>query len=100
MIRIASTKDRLRALSAYLEKQQPSVTTFITEGGAEFRTTLEPFEYLRQHGVYTPGGQRIVLYPHPVEGIDGLSLSLYQMIDEVIEKGGVELPDLESDEVM
>ena len=87
-------------MSAYLEKQQPSISTFISEGGAEFRTTLEPFEYLRQHGVYTPGGQRIVLYPHPVEGIDGLSLSLYQMIDEAIEKGGVELPDPESDEVV
>lgn len=93
-------KDRLRAISAYLEEQQPSITTFITENGTEFHTTFEPFEYLRQHGVYTPGGQRIVLYPHPVEGIDGLSLSLYQMIDEAIEKGGVELPNLESDEVV
>ena len=47
----------------------------------------------------TPDGKRIVLYPHPVEGVDPLSLSLYQMIDEAIEQGKLELPELESDEI-
>ena len=47
----------------------------------------------------TPDGKRIVLYPHPVEGVDPLSLSLYQMIDEAIEQGKLELPELESDDL-
>ena len=47
----------------------------------------------------TPDGKRIVLYPHPVEGVDPLSLSLYQMLDEAIEQGKLELPELESDEI-
>ena len=55
-------------------------------------------EYLMQHGAYTPDGRRIVLYPHPVEGIDALSLFLYQLIDEAVEIGKLEFPELESDE--
>lgn len=43
-------------------------------------------------------GRRIVIYPHPVEGVDALSLSFYQMIDEAIEVGKLELPEPESDE--
>ena len=52
-----------------------------------------------QHGAYTHDGRRIVLYPHPVEGIDPLSLSLYQLIDEAIERGKLELLALASDEI-
>lgn len=52
-----------------------------------------------QHGAYTHDGRRIVLYPHPVEGVDPLSLSFYQMLDEAIERGKLELPELESDEI-
>lgn len=53
---------------------------------------------LREYGAYTPDGRRIALYPHPIEGIDPLSLSLYQMIDEAIEAGRLDLPEeLESD---
>lgn len=55
--------------------------------------------YLRKYGAVTPDGKRIVLYPHPVEGVDPLSLSLYQMIDEAIEQGKLELPELESDDL-
>ena len=54
---------------------------------------------MRKYGAVTPDGKRIVLYPHPVEGVDPLSLSLYQMIDEAIEQGKLELPELESDEI-
>ena len=50
-----------------------------------------------QHGAYTHDGRRIVLYPHPIEGVDGLSMSLYQLIDEAIARGKLELPELESD---
>ena len=86
-------------LSAYVETMRPEMTTFIVAGGGEFYTPLMPEEYLMQHGVYTPDGRRIVLYPHPVEGIDALSLSLYQLIDEAVEVGKLEFPELESDEL-
>ena len=52
---------------------------------------------IKAYGACTPDGQRIVLYPHPVEGVDPLSLSLYEMLDEAIECGKLEL-DLEGDE--
>ena len=40
-----------------------------------------------------------MLYPHPVEGVDALSLSFYQLIDEAIEAGKLELPEPGSDEL-
>ena len=95
---MASTEQRLSALREYLKTLSAEITTFIVEGGGEFHTPLTPEEYLMQHGAYTPDGRRIVLYPHPIEGIDALSLSFYQMIDEAIEAGKLELPELESDE--
>lgn len=52
-----------------------------------------------QHGAYTPDGTRIVLFPHSIEGIDPLSLSLYQLIDEAVERGRLTLPELESDDL-
>ena len=94
-----SIRERLRTLSAYVETLRPEMTTFIVAGGGEFHTPLTPEEYLMQHGAYTPDGRRIVLYPHPVEGVDALSLSLYQMIDEAVEVGKLEFPELESDEL-
>ena len=94
-----SIKERLRMLSAYVETMRPEMTTFIVAGGGEFHTPLMPEEYLMQHDAYTPDGRRIVLNPHPVEGIDALSLSLYQLIDEAVEVGKLEFPKLESDEL-
>ena len=88
---MASTKERLAALREYIKGISANKTTFIVEGDA--------FEYLRVHGAYTPDGRRIVLYPHPVEGVDGLSLSLYEMLDEAIKLGRLEFPDLESDDI-
>ena len=90
---------RLAALREYLRSLSADETVFIVEGGGEFRTAEDAFTYLREHGAVTPDGKRIVLYPHPVEGIDPLSLSLYQMLDEAIERGKLELPELESDEI-
>ena len=90
---------RLAALREYLRSLSADETVFIVEGGSEFRTAEDAFTYLREHGAVTPDGKRIVLYPHPVEGVDPLSLSLYQMLDEAIEQGKLELPELESDEV-
>ena len=90
---------RLAALREYLKSLSADETTFIVEGGAEYHTKEDPFNYLMQHGAVTHDGRRIVLYPHPVEGIDGLSLSLYQLIDEAIERGKLELPELESDDL-
>ena len=90
---------RLATLRGYLESLSADETTFIVEGGAEYHTKEDPFNYLMQHGAYAHDGRRIVLFPRPVEGIDPLSLSLYQMLDEAIERGKLELPELESDEI-
>ena len=90
---------RLAALREYLKSLSADETVFIVEGGGEFRTAEDAFTYLRKHGAVTPDGKRIVLYPHPVDGVDALSLSLYEMLDEAIERGKLELPALESDEI-
>ena len=96
---MASTKERLAALRSYLETLSADKTTFIVEGGREFYTDKDPVTYLLEHGAHTPDGRRIVLYPHPVEGVDALSLSFYQLIDEAIEAGKLELPEPGSDEL-
>ena len=96
---MASTKERLAALRSYLETLSADKTTFIVEGGREFYTDKDPGPYLLEHGADTPDGRRIVLYPHPVEGVDALSLSFYQLIDEAIEAGKLELPEPGSDEL-
>ena len=90
---------RLAALREYLRSLSADETTFIVEGGGEFHTSEDPFSYLLEHGAYTHDGQRIVLFPHPIEGVDPLSLSLYEMLDKGIERGKLELPALESDEI-
>lgn len=94
---MASVEMRLAALRAFLKSRTEDQTVFIVEGGGEFHTAGDPFTYLYQYGAVTPDGRRIVLYPHPVEDVDPLSLSLYQMLDEAIECGKLELPELESD---
>lgn len=94
---MTSVEKRLEALRAFLEAQTADQTVFILNGGGEFHTPEDPFSYLYKHGAVSPDGRRIVLYPHPVEGIDPLSLSLYQMLDEAIENGRLELPEPESD---
>ena len=93
----SSTKARLAALDAFLKSRQGKTTLFILEGGAAFRTKQDPFGYLLEHGAFTPDGRRIVKYPHPVEGVDPLSLALYEMLDEAVERGKLELPDVEGD---
>lgn len=90
---------RLAALREYLKSLSADETTFIVEGGGEFHTSEDPFSYLLEHGAYTPDGTRIVLFPHPIEGVDPLSLSLYQLIDKAVEKGRLTLPELKSDEI-
>ena len=96
---MATVEARLAALQAFLKAHSDTETTFIIEVGTEYNVRQDPFDYLRKYGAYTHDGQRIVLYPHPVEGVDPLSLSLYQMLDEAIEHGKLELPELESDEI-
>ena len=96
---MATVDARLAALREFLKSHASGETIFIVEGGAEYHTKEDPFNYLMQHGAYTHDGRRIVLYPHPVEGVDSLSLSLYQMLDEAIERGKLELPELKSDEI-
>ena len=91
---------RLAALREYLKSLSADETTFVVEGGGEYHTKEDPFNYLMQHGAFTHDGKCIVLYPHPVEGVDPLSLSLYQMLDEAIGRGRLELPTLESDEIV
>ena len=95
---MATIEQRLAALREYLKDRSADETIFIVEGGGEFHTRLDAFTYLRERGAYTPDGRRIVLYPHPIEGVDGLSLSLYQLIDAAVENGRLELPKLESDQ--
>lgn len=95
---MATIERRLAALREYLKTISADETVFIVEGGKEFRTKQDAFTYLREHGAYTTDGRRIVLYPHPIEGVDPLSLSLYQMLDEAVETGHLNLPEeLESD---
>ena len=96
---MATVETRLAALREFLKSRTDGKTVFIVEGGAEYHTKEDPFSYLMQHSAVTHDGRRIVLYPHPVEGVDPLSLSLYQMLDEAIERGKLELPGLESDEI-
>ena len=96
---MATVETRLAALREFLKSRTDGETVFIVEGGAKYHTKEDPFSYLMQHGAYTPDGRRIVLYPHPIEGVDPLSLSLYQLIDEAVEKGRLTLPELESDEI-
>ena len=95
---MATVDARLAALREFLKSHASGETIFIVEGGAEYHTKEDPFNYLMQHGAYTHDGRRIVLYPHPV-GVDQLSLSLYQLIDEAVEKGRLTLPELKSDEI-
>lgn len=90
---------RLAALREFLKSHATGETVFIVEGGGEFHTSEDPFSYLLEHGAYTPDGTRIVLFPHSIEGIDPLSLSLYQLIDEAVERGRLTLPELESDDL-
>ena len=97
---MASIEQRLSALRGYLKTMSADETTFIVAGGGEFHTKQDPVSYLLENGAYTPDGRRIVLYPHPVEGVDGLSMSIYELLDEAIERGKLELPELESDDVM
>ena len=96
---MATVDARLAALREFLKSHATGETVFIVEGGGEYHRKEDPFNYLMQHGAYTHDGRRIVLFPHSVEGVDLLSLSLYQMLDEAIERGKLELPTLESDEI-
>ena len=96
---MATVDARPAALREFLKSHAGGETVFIVEGGGEYHTKEDPFSYLMQHGAVTHDGRRIVLYPHPVEGVDPLNLSLYQMLDEAIERGKLELPTLESDEI-
>ena len=96
---MAPVEARLAALQAFLKAHSATETTFIIKGGAEYNVRQDPFDYLQKYGAYTHDGRRIVLYPHSVEGVDPLSLSLYQMLDEAIEHGRLELPEPESDEI-
>lgn len=96
---MATVETRLAALREFLKSRTDGETVFIVEGGAEYHTKEDPFNYLMQHGAYTPDGTRIVLFPHSIEGIDPLSLSLYQLIDEAVERGRLTLPELESDDL-
>ena len=95
---MATVETRLAALRDFLKSRTDGETVFIVEGG-ESHAKEDPFSYLLKDGAYTHDGRRIVLYPHPIEGVDGLSLSFYQLIDEAIERGKLELPELESDEI-
>ena len=94
---MATVDARLAALREFLKARSTTETIFIVEGGTEYHTREDPFNYLRKYGAYTHDGRRIVLYPHPVEGVDALSQSLYEFIDEAIERGKLELPEMESD---
>ena len=96
---MATVDARLAALREFLKSHATGETVFIVEGGGEYHTKKDPFNYLLEHGAYTPDGKRIILFPHPVEGLDALSISLYEMLDEAIERGKLELPSLESDEI-
>lgn len=54
---------RLAALREYLKSLSADETTFVVEGGGEYHTKEDPFNYLMQHGAFTHDGKCIVLYP-------------------------------------
>lgn len=86
------------AILEYQRTRRPAA--FLLDTGATFETDVDPFEYLIKNGVETPKG-RIVKYPHETEGVDALSLSLYELMDDGIRRGGFSdlMGDLESDVV-
>lgn len=90
---------RLAVLRDFLKSRSAGDTVFIVEDGGEFHVKMDPATYLMRYGAHTNDGQRIVLYPHPVEDVDPLSLSLYQLIDEAVEHGKLEPPELEGDDL-
>ncbi len=92
---------RIRKLDAFVREYRDAQrnTVFLLEDGSRFVTKDSPLTYLIEHGVQTPRG-RIAAWPHEIKGMDSLSLSLCQMIDDGIAAGGIELPDLESDAAM
>ena len=61
---------------------------FVLENGTEYKVD-DPIEYLFIHGVDTPQG-RIVGYKHPESGVDALTLSIYETIDDAIQNGGLQ----------
>lgn len=81
---------QIKRIEAMLRKYQTAQrpTVFLLEDGSTFATDRDPMDYLIVNGVETPRG-RIVAYPHPVDGVDPLSLSLYELIDEGIQQGGL-----------
>lgn len=81
---------QIKRIEAMLRKYQAAQrpTVFVLENGSAFVTDRDPMDYLIKNGVETPKG-RIVAYPHPVNGVDPLSLSLYELIDEGIQQGGL-----------
>ncbi|WP_298030041.1 hypothetical protein [uncultured Dysosmobacter sp.] len=96
---MGSIKERVATLEAYMKGLQPKLAMFLLEDGTEFHTPIDPFTYLKDYGAYAPDGRRIVAHPHPAKDVDGLSLSLYHLIDSAIATGRLDLPDLESDGV-
>ena len=86
------------AIQEYQKERKPAV--FLLEDGSTFTTEKDVFSYLVAHGVETPEG-RIVAYPHVEDNVDGLSRSLYELIDEGISRGGFSdlLNGLESDPI-
>ena len=94
-----NVRARLAALQDFLKSWTAGETAFILEGGEEFFTSEDPYTYLMKHGAFAPDGRRIVRYPHPVEGVDPLSMSLYELLDEAVKRGRLELPELESDDI-
>ncbi len=79
---------RLRKLESYMDEyvrgQNP--TTFLLEDETIFTTMQGPLDYLIEHGTQTPRG-KIVSYPYSAEDADGLSLAIFQTINDEIQDG-------------
>ncbi|MFR1358733.1 MAG: hypothetical protein ACLSBB_16105 [Ruthenibacterium lactatiformans] len=93
---MASTKERLAALREYIKGISANKTTFIVEGGAEFYTDLDAFEYLRymEHIRRTGSELCCILTPWRVDGLP----VLYEMLDEAIKLDGLNF-QTESDDM-
>lgn len=81
---------RIRRLETIIKDRVASrqLTVFLLETGDIYSTSMDPVAYLMTQGVETPKG-RIVACPHETEGVDALSLSLYELIEEGIRQGGL-----------
>ena len=100
MRNITKLRRELDTLKKQISALKLNATEFILYGGGTFTTEQDPVSYIAEHGATTPSGRRIAAYKPPAEEKpDALTKSLYDYIDECIQRGDIPFSkDLRSDE--